>query len=223
MSDVKMVYEAIRKVQEELAKEGIGKDKENKQQGFKFRGIDDVYAALSPLLAKHCLVILPRTMSRECTERASKSGGSLFTTTIPMEFDLVCSTDGSKHTIATIGEGMDSADKGSNKAMSSAYKYAAFMAFCIPVEGMVDADAESHEVKGKEKKETPKPFSSEQFKTLSRKVWSLANIAGVTQEEIKHYGESVLGKSSSKDWTEGDFNAAILYLDHIIAMKEEGK
>jgi hypothetical protein len=41
---------------------------------------------------------------------------------------------------------MDSGDKASNKAMSAAYKYAAFQAFCIPTEGDNDADATTHEV-----------------------------------------------------------------------------
>jgi hypothetical protein len=41
---------------------------------------------------------------------------------------------------------MDSGDKASNKAMSAAYKYAAFQAFCIPTEGDNDADSQTHEV-----------------------------------------------------------------------------
>jgi len=39
---------------------------------------------------------------------------------------------------------MDSGDKASNKAMSIAYKYACFQAFCIPIEA--DPDAEVYEV-----------------------------------------------------------------------------
>ena len=42
---------------------------------------------------------------------------------------------------------MDSGDKATNKAMSIAYKYAAFQAFCIPTEETaIDADAETHQV-----------------------------------------------------------------------------
>lgn len=44
---------------------------------------------------------------------------------------------------------MDSADKSSNKAMSAAYKYAAFQAFAIPTEGDNDADAHTHELKAR--------------------------------------------------------------------------
>lgn len=141
------VYQAINKVQAALAQQGIAKNRRNTQgSGYNFRGIDDVYNALSPLLAEHGLCILPRVMSRTCEERSSKSGGALFYVTVEAEFDLVCAEDGSKHTVKTFGEAMDSGDKATNKAMSAAYKYAAFQAFSIPTEGENDADAHTHEV-----------------------------------------------------------------------------
>jgi hypothetical protein len=54
------VYQAIAEVQGELAKTGIAKNRKNQQgSGYMFRGIDDVYAALSPLLSAHKLVVIP--------------------------------------------------------------------------------------------------------------------------------------------------------------------
>lgn len=143
------VYEAINKVQTELVKTGITKDRTNSQQGsgYKFRGIDDVYNTISPLLAQNGLCILPRMLARECVERQSKSGGALFYVTVEAEFDFVAAEDGSKHTVKTFGEAMDSGDKATNKAMSAAYKYAAFQAFAIPTEADNDADAHTHEVR----------------------------------------------------------------------------
>lgn len=141
------VYKAINNVQRALARTGISKDRTNTQgAGYKFRGIDDVYNAISPLLAEHGLCILPRMLTRSCEERQSKSGGALFYVTVEAEFDFVAAEDGSKHTVRTFGEAMDSGDKGTNKAMSAAYKYAAFQAFAIPTEGDNDADARTHEV-----------------------------------------------------------------------------
>lgn len=141
------VYKAINAVQAALSVEGIAKDKRNTQgAGFNFRGIDDVYNAISPLLAKHGLCIIPRMISRQCEERQSKSGGALFVVTVEAEFDFVSAEDGSKHTARTFGEAMDSGDKATNKAMSAAYKYAAFQAFAIPTAGQPDADADTHEV-----------------------------------------------------------------------------
>ena len=140
------VYKAINAVQLELSKEGISKDRKNTQQGYNFRGIDDVYNVLSPLLGKHGLCILPRVLSREVVERVTQKGGVLFYVTVDVEFDFVCAEDGSKHTVRTAGEAMDSGDKATNKAMSAAYKYAAFQAFAIPTEGDNDADSSTHNV-----------------------------------------------------------------------------
>jgi len=141
------VYKAINAVQAELSSVGITKDRRNMQgSGYNFRGIDDVYNAIAPLLAKHSLCILPRVLTRECVERASKSGGALFYVTVEVEFDFVSADDGSKHTVKTFGEAMDSGDKATNKAMSAAYKYAAFQAFSIPTESDNDADAHTHSV-----------------------------------------------------------------------------
>lgn len=143
------VYACIAKVSAELAHAGISKARKNQQQGYSFRGIDDVYNALAPILAKHGLVVLPRIISRTLTERESKSGGVLFNVVVEAEFDFVAAEDGSKHVARTFGEAMDSADKATNKAMSAAYKYAAFQAFCIPTEGDNDADAQTPDVAGR--------------------------------------------------------------------------
>jgi hypothetical protein len=143
------VYHAINAVQADLAREGISKARNNQQQGYKFRGIDDVYNALSPLLAKHGLCILPRCTERVCVERTNAKGTALFYVTVCAEFDFVAAEDGSKHTVTTYGEAMDSGDKATNKAMSAAYKYAAMQAFSIPTEGDNDADAHTHEVQAR--------------------------------------------------------------------------
>jgi hypothetical protein len=140
------VYAAIAEVMGELAKIGIGKNNKNTQQGYKFRGIDDVYNALAPVLSRCKLLILPRVLNRIVTERETKNGGVLFYVVLDVEFDIVSGVDGSKHTIRVCGEAMDSGDKATNKAMSAAYKYACMEAFCIPTEGDNDADASTHEV-----------------------------------------------------------------------------
>ena len=140
------VYQAIGQVSADMASTGIKKGRKNEQQGYAFRGIDEVFNALAPSLVKHGLVILPRMVGRTVTERTTKSGSVLFYVVVDAEFDFVATEDGSKHTIRTFGEAMDSGDKATNKAMSAAYKYAAFQAFCIPTEGDNDADATTHDV-----------------------------------------------------------------------------
>lgn len=160
---VQHVYTAITAVMASIAKEGIAKDRKNAQQGYNFRGIDDVYNALAPILAAESLIILPRVLSREITERTTQKGGALFYVVVEVEFDLISGKDGSKHTIKTYGEAMDSADKATNKAMSAAYKYAAMQAFCIPTEGDNDADAVTPEPV----KPTPSKAHGEAIRTIS--------------------------------------------------------
>jgi hypothetical protein len=168
------IYNAIAAVAGELAQRGISKDSRNAAQGFNFRGIDSVYNALAPLLAKHKLVILPRCVDRTCVERMNSKGTALFYVTIKAEFDLVAS-DGSKHTIATYGEAMDSGDKATNKAMSAAYKYAAFQAFCIPTEETAtDADSETHEVQAQ-------GLSAKEMDDIGLAIHECADIDGLTR------------------------------------------
>jgi hypothetical protein len=145
------VYAAIAAVMAKLAKVGISKDRTAQTGGsgsYKFRGIDDVYNTLAPYLSECQLLILPRVLSREVTERLSNNNKALFYVVLDVEFDFVSAADGSKHTVRVCGEAMDSGDKATNKAMSAAYKYAAFMTFAIPTEGDNDADNATHEVEG---------------------------------------------------------------------------
>ena len=149
------VYLAISQVAAKLAKEGITKGRKNVQQGYQFRGIDDVYNALAPFLVEAKLCILPCVLERECVERQTKSGSAMFYVTVKVRFDFISAEDQSKHEVVTYGEAMDTADKATNKAMSAAYKYAAMQAFCIPTDGDNDADATTHEVKAETKKGLP--------------------------------------------------------------------
>lgn len=142
------VYCAIAAVMGALSKEGITKDRKASGGGanYSFRGVDDVYNALSSVLAENNLCIIPRVLSRDCVERQSKAGGALFYTTVDVEFDLISALDGSRHTARTQGEAMDSSDKSTNKAMSAAYKYMAFQTFCIPTEADNDSETAHHDV-----------------------------------------------------------------------------
>lgn len=125
----------------------VGKDKVNKQQGFKYRSVDDVFNALHPALAKNKVVIIPTVVERQCEEVGkTKNGTAIFKVICKVKYDI-CAEDGSRVTSIIYGEGMDMGDKATNKAMAIAYKYLCFQAFCIPTEEMSDPDGESLEEK----------------------------------------------------------------------------
>ena len=192
------VYKAINAVQGDLAKEGITKSRKNQQQGYNFRGIDDVFNALSPLLARHGLCILPRILTRNCEERQSKSGGVMSYVTVEAEFDFVCASDGSRHVVRTFGEAMDSADKATNKAMSAAYKYAAFQAFAIPTEGDNDADAHTPQPAPKQQppRQAPQQAAPKPLITDSQRKHLMAIYGGAPRADRIADANEILRKAS---------------------------
>ena len=136
------IYESITAIMEEVP--AIGKNKRNDQQKFNFRGIDDVMNALQPLLSKHKVFIVPEILEQTREERTTKNGSVLIYSICKIKYKFYAE-DGTFIEAVTIGEGMDSGDKATNKAMSIAMKYALFQVFCIPTEEMKDPDGESHD------------------------------------------------------------------------------
>lgn len=137
------IYKSINAVMAEIG--AVGKTSTNSQQGFKYRGIDAVMNALNPALINNKVFVVPEVLEQTREERTTSRGAALIYSICKCKFTFYAE-DGSSVTAVTIGEGMDSGDKATNKAMSVAFKYACFQTFCIPTEEMVDPDAETHEV-----------------------------------------------------------------------------
>lgn len=212
-SGAKAVYAAIGAVQAELAS-GIAKSQQNEQQGFMFRGIDDVYKALSPALVRHGLLVLPRYLNRVVSERESRSGSALFYCVVEAEFDLVSVEDGSVHIVRSFGEALDTGDKATSKAMSICYKSMAFQVFCIPVaDGGDDPDKTSHEVKTK-RGGAAKEKAEDHLDSLKKKIWAKADGYGVSKADIKQYSVEMLGKGSSKDWSADDCDKVLAFIEY---------
>lgn len=146
---VQDIINAIGRMTDELAKLGISKDKQNTDQKYKFRGIDDVRNVIAPLQEKCALVIIPRMVGREQHERTTKSGGFALQVIVKIEFDFISRKDGSKITVPMENEAVDYSDKATNKAVSQAYKTVCINTFNIPTEGEDDTDEEKKELKGK--------------------------------------------------------------------------
>ena len=154
----KNIYQSIAAVMGEIG--AVGKTSKNQQQGFMYRGIDAVMNALQPALIKYGVFVVPEILEQTREERVNAKGTTLIYSICKIKYTFYAE-DGSSVCATVIGEGMDTGDKATNKAMSIAFKYACFQVFCIPTEEMVDPDAECHEVKAKEtkkaeKKEEPK-------------------------------------------------------------------
>jgi len=142
------IYGLIGQVMKKVG--AIGKDSTatnmSGKQMYKFRGIDAVYNALNPVMADLGLFIVPEVLDQTREERKTTNGGTLIYSILKIKFTMFA-PDGSNVSGTLIGEGMDSGDKASNKAMSIAMKYFAFQTFMIPTEELrdMDSDATVHE------------------------------------------------------------------------------
>ena len=123
----------------------IKKDQRNDTQRFAYRGVDQVMNALSPLLSKHRLLIMPEVLDIQREERQTVKGGNIMHTIATVKYTFFAD-DGSHISTIVAGEGMDSGDKSTSKALSIAYKYACFQVFCIPTDEVVDPDRDSYTV-----------------------------------------------------------------------------
>lgn len=133
----KQIYKALTSIISEVS--AIGKNQKNHQQGFMFRGIDDVMNELHTLFGKYKIVIVPEVERYEVKEHTTAKGTLMYTTHTVVKFHFVAE-DGSEVVTTNVGEAMDTADKGMNKTMSCALKYALMQMFLIPTKDIEDAD-----------------------------------------------------------------------------------
>lgn len=138
----KQIYAKMASILKET--KAITKSEKNQQQGFKFRGIDNVMNELHELFSKHEVFILQEVKDFTTENRPTKSGGTNTFTRATITFKYM-TTDGSFVETTNVGEAMDSGDKGMNKAMSIALKYSLLQMFLIPTEEQKDPDATTPE------------------------------------------------------------------------------
>lgn len=132
------IYELIPKVMAEIG--AVGKDRKNEQQGYKFRGIEDFYNAAHPALVKHGVFCCPQVMQCESQDRINPTNGKASIRVTLKVSHKFYGPDGSFVDVVTCGEGIDSSDKATNKAMSAAMKYALIELFSVPTQDVEDAD-----------------------------------------------------------------------------------
>lgn len=145
-----LIFSAIAGVMRDVG--AVAKEKEfesptGKKGNYMFRGIDDVMNALHPAMVNNKIFVVPEILEQTRETRTSKSGSQMQVSICKIKYSFFAE-DGSSICAVVIGEGMDTGDKATNKAMSIAFKYACFQVFCIPTEEMHDPDGERPELEG---------------------------------------------------------------------------
>lgn len=139
------VIEALARVMRDLP--AIGKDgkADPKQGGYAYRGIEQITSHTQALFARHGVVFVPRVVSYEVQDLMVNN--KPWTDTQELVEYTVYGPGGIEDRI-TVGPilaiGRDNSDKGGNKALTQAYKYALLQTLCIS-DGKDDADGATHE------------------------------------------------------------------------------
>jgi hypothetical protein len=153
--------------------DAITKDGKNVQQGYKFRGIDQVYNTVHKVFVDQQIFFTTKVLDMHREHAPTKDGLGLLNYTILKVRFRFFAQDGSYVDSVVSGEAMDSGDKSCNKALSAAMKYAMFQLLLIPTEDLPDADSQTHEMAAKVAKapkavvDTDKP-TPEQLASIER-------------------------------------------------------
>jgi hypothetical protein len=189
-ANIGLIYSAIPSIMADIP--AIYKDRKNEAQHYSFRGIDDIYNAVNPLLSKHGVFMRADVQEVKREERPSKSGGIIAFVQVRVRYSFVAK-DGSFVSTDSLGEGMDGGDKATPKAMSIAQKYAILQMFCIPTADPKDPENDNPEpakpINGKSPAGTmkPTPASINHLAAISSGIKEIINL-GISQTE-----ETILG------------------------------
>lgn len=176
------IYAAIIKVMDEVGV--VGKSSTNKDQGYKYRGVDAVMTHLQPAMIKHGIFCTPEVLEHTREIKTTAKGNQLLYSIIKMKYTFYAE-DGSSVSAIVVGEGMDSGDKASNKAMSVAFKYACFQVFCIPTEEMIDPDKENPIAQADGTDTTAEqPVENPASEAQIKYIKTLCSKGGITYEQL---------------------------------------
>ncbi len=142
------IYEAISKITQKLP--AIPKTHQGQGVNYKFRGIDDIYQVLQPLMAEYQVNAWPEVLTERYETVTTKSGGTATRCFMKVKWKFVCAADPKTAEYVTIAsEALDTSDKATNKALTASDKYACLLLFKIPTEEPKDTEEENIEIEKK--------------------------------------------------------------------------
>ena len=136
------IYKAINEVMKDLG--AIAKGRKNTHQGYAFRGIEDFYNSIHPELSAKGIFIATQVIDK-ISETHQKGDKTSFRVMLNVNHKFYAE-DGSCVEVITAGEGIDTSDKATSKALSMAMKYAFIQTFSIPTQDMSDPERDSPSV-----------------------------------------------------------------------------
>lgn len=157
------VVQAIARVMEEMP--GVGKDgtAAPAQGGYAFRSIEAITAAAQHLMGRYGVVFVPRVAERRMPVVELQVGGKPWTEEQLTVIYTVYGPGGVEDRIEVgpiVALGRDNVDKGTNKCMTQAFKYALLQVLCIG-DNKDDADSGSQQADGHGRTSDPEAWFAE--------------------------------------------------------------
>lgn len=156
--------------------EGVEKGGYNSAQKFKFRGIEQLTQACAPIFKEVGIVVVPQMRVVADVPQPDKGHRVM----IEASYSFYAE-DGSYVTATTVGEGVDGYDKGGNKAMSAAFKYALLQTLCI---GDPDDDSDSHS-EPKPARKAAKPAANNEVSAADWAAWETKRAQLLADDSLK--------------------------------------
>jgi hypothetical protein len=175
----------------------VPKDGTNKQQGFKYRSIEATVEAAHRALTSNGVIVLPVILeSSQSVVQVGKNNTSQQHCRVRVQYTYAA-PDGSMVQTVCEGEGMDSGDKATSKALSMCFKYALFQTFCIPTG---DPDPDGQVV------EAARPVSNGPRDETKQQIRELAAAQGIQGAALAELLASILNRKVTgyHDLTEED-------------------
>lgn len=123
---------------------GVGKHQKNDAPGagYQFRGVDSALNAFGPACRLHGVLVLPIRTEAAYRDVKTSTGKNSRECTVTVTYKII-GPAGDDIEVQSVGESMDSADKGTAKALSTALRSLLFLGGLVPTN---DADPDSTSV-----------------------------------------------------------------------------
>lgn len=120
----------------------IGKDSKAPAAmgGYRFRGIDALLNQLHPAFITVGVHVVPELLSEERSSYETAKKAVMFHSSVRVRFTFYSVLDGSSVAAVAAGEGVDTGDKATGKAITSAFKSAMWIVLSVPTENAEDTE-----------------------------------------------------------------------------------
>ncbi|MCU1493889.1 MAG: hypothetical protein JWO62_1653 [Acidimicrobiaceae bacterium] len=178
----KNVTEAIARIMLELPAIGRDHSASAQQGGYKYRGIEDITTKAQMLCGKYGVAFFPQGEITEIRELVVN--GKPWTDTVLSVLYEVCHGPSDTSKIVKVpGIGRDNSDKGSNKGMTQAFKYALIQVFMIS-DTKDDSDGTTVEADSKSGARSTASRPAPQADPVTGEIASTGDVATMNLQEL---------------------------------------